>query len=114
MKLLRLFLVLPVLGLLVGLAYVAQENGDRPAAKMTDAADRFLAALNGDQKMKAALDFDDKERFNWHFTPYQDSSKKPKHRGLPLEDMNKEQKEAALALLKAGTSQPATRKPPPS
>ncbi len=103
MKLLRLFLVVPVLGLLVGLAYVAQET-ETAGGKMTAAADRFLAALNGDQKMKAALDFDDKERFNWHFTPYQDSAKKPKHRGLPLEEMNKDQKDAALALLKAGTS----------
>jgi len=103
MKLLRLFLVLPVLVLLVGIAYVAQET-ESAGGKMTAAADRFLAALNGDQKEKAARDFDDNERFNWHFTPYQDSSKKPKHRGLPLEEMTKEQKEAALALLKAGTS----------
>src|SRR5262249_26484836 len=69
-----------------------------------EAADKFLASLNGDQKAKAVVDFDDTERFNWHFTPYQDAAKKPKHRGMPVEEMNKEQKEAALGLLKVGTS----------
>ncbi len=103
MKLFRLLLAVPVLGLVVSLAYVAQSN-ESAGAKMTAAADKFLASLNGDQKGKAAIDFNDKERFNWHFTPYQDSAKKPKHRGLPLEEMTKEQKEAALALLRAGTS----------
>jgi uncharacterized protein DUF3500 len=103
MKLLRLLLAVPVLGLVVSLAYVAQEN-ESTESKMTGAADKFLGSLNGDQKAKAALDFDDKERFNWHFTPYQDSAKKPKHRGLPIDEMNKDQKEVALALLHAGTS----------
>jgi Protein of unknown function (DUF3500) len=103
MKLLRLLLALPVLGLVASLAYVAQSN-ESAGAKMTGAADKFLASLTGDQKGKAVIDFDDKERFNWHFTPYQDNGKKPKHRGLPLEEMNKEQKEAALGLLRAGTS----------
>jgi len=102
-KLFRLLLALPVLGLVVSLAYVAQAT-ESAGAKMTAAADKFLGSLSGDQKGKAALDFDDKERFNWHFTPYQDGSKKPKHRGLPVEEMTKDQKEAALALLKAGTS----------
>jgi hypothetical protein len=103
MKLFRLLLALPVLALVVSLAYVAQSN-ESAGAKMAGAADKWLGSLNGDQKAKAALDFNDKERFNWHFTPYQDSSKKPKHKGLPLEEMTKEQKEAALALLRAGTS----------
>jgi hypothetical protein len=103
MKPLRLLLTLPVLGLVVGVAYVGQAT-ESAEAKMADAADRFLAALNGDQKTRAALDFDDKERFNWHFTPYQDAGKKPRHRGLPVEEMSNEQKEAALALLQAGTS----------
>jgi len=34
---------------------------------MADAADRFLATLSAEQKAKATFDFDDKERFNWHF-----------------------------------------------
>jgi hypothetical protein len=103
MKLFRLFLALPVLGLVVGAAYVAQAT-ESAEAKMADAADRFLAGLSADQKAKAALEFDDKERFNWHFTPYQDANKKPKHHGLPLEDMTDAQKDAAKALLRAGTS----------
>jgi hypothetical protein len=103
-KLLRLLLALPVLGLVVSLAYVAQAT-ESATAKMTTAADKFLTALTADQKGKAALDFEDKERFNWHFTPYQEAgTKKPRHKGLPIEEMTTEQKAAALALLKAGTS----------
>jgi hypothetical protein len=104
MKLFRLLLTLAALGLVVGVAYVGQatESAD---ARMADAADKFLAALNGDQKAKAALDFDDKERFNWHFTPQQDQAKKYTRKGLPVEEMSKEQKDAALALLRAGTSE---------
>jgi hypothetical protein len=103
MKLFRLLLALPVLALIVGTAYVGQQ-AETDGGKMADAADKFLMSLNGDQKAKAVVEFDDKERFNWHFTPNQDANKKPKHRGLPLDEMNKEQKDAALGLLKAGTS----------
>ncbi len=103
MKLCRLFLTLAVLGLVVGAAYVAQAT-ESAGAKMTDAAEKFLATLNGDQRSKATLDFDDKERFNWHFTPQQDAAKKYTRKGLPLEEMSNEQKEAARELLRAGTS----------
>src|SRR5262245_58629307 len=103
MKLFRLLLTLTALALVVGVAYVGQAT-ESAGTKMADAADKFLTGLNGDQKAKAALDFDDKERFNWHFTPYQDAGKKPKHHGLPVAEMNDGQKEAALALLQAGTS----------
>jgi hypothetical protein len=103
MKLLRVFLSVLVLGLIVGVAYVGQAT-ESAGAKMADAADKLLAALDGDQKAKAVLDFDDKERFNWHFTPQQDRDKKYTRKGLPLEEMSKEQKEAAGELLRAGTS----------
>jgi hypothetical protein len=71
---------------------------------MTGAADKFLAALNADQKAKAQLDFEDPARFNWRFTPQQDAAKKYTRKGLPLEEMTAEQKDAARELLKAGTS----------
>jgi hypothetical protein len=103
MKLFRLFLTLMVLALLVGAAYVAQAT-ESASARMTDAAEKLLASLNNDQKAKATLDFDDKERFNWHFTPQQDAAKKSTRKGLPLEEMTNEQKDAAKDLLRAGTS----------
>ena len=103
MKLFRLLLALPVLGLVVSVAYVAQAT-ESAGAKMAGAADKFVASLTADQKGKAVIDFDDKERFNWHFTPQQDAAKKSTRKGLPLEEMSPEQRDAAKELLKAGTS----------
>src|SRR5262249_13591598 len=52
----------------------------------------------------ALFKFDDPERTNWHYIPLQDRDKRPTRKGLPLQDMNDEHKQAALSLLRAGTS----------
>ncbi|MBV9125170.1 MAG: DUF3500 domain-containing protein, partial [Planctomycetes bacterium] len=57
-----------------------------------------------EQRARATFAFDDKERTNWHFVPLQDPARRPTRKGLPLEDMNATQQQAALALLRAGTS----------
>jgi len=88
---------------LAGVAYVRQAN-EPDGNKMANAADKFLASLTAEQKAKATFDFDDKERFKWHFIPLQDSQKKSTRKGLPLEEMTAEQKAAAKDLLAAGTS----------
>jgi hypothetical protein len=80
----------------------------RPAegtgAKMADAAKGFLAALNAEQKQKASFAFDDKKRLAWFFTPQQNKERNFTRIGVRFEEMNAEQKTAALALLKTGTS----------
>jgi hypothetical protein len=103
MKLLRLSLAFAALTTLAGLAYVAQ-LAETSGAAMVSAAQSFLHGLKPDQKSQATFSFDDKERTNWNFTPQQDANKKATRKGLPLEDMTPEQKKAALALVKAGTS----------
>lgn len=103
MKLNRVILALTLLGGMAGMAYVAQ-LAEPAGSKMSAAADKFLASLSEEQKKKATFAFDDKERTNWHFVPLQDKSKKSTRKGVPLEDMKADQKEAALALVKAGTS----------
>ncbi len=103
MKLLRILVALALVMLLVGVAYVAQAT-ESPGLKMTDAAEKFLGGLTPEQKAQATFAFDDKERTNWHFVPMQDRDKKPTRKGLPLAAMNDEQRTAALALVKAGTS----------
>jgi hypothetical protein len=40
-----------------------------PAGDMAAAARNFLAALNDDQRSKAAFTFESEERDNWHFVP---------------------------------------------
>jgi hypothetical protein len=104
MKLLRLGLAVLAVAVLTGVAYVYQAT-ETSGGKMAAAADKFLGSLSDEQRTKATFDFDDKERVNMHFTPRQDKDKKATRLGLPLETMSKEQKMAALELLKAGTSE---------
>ncbi len=104
MKLVRLSLAIVALMSLAGLAYVAQQ-GETSGATIVSAAQTFLDGLTGEQKMQATFPFESKERTNWFFTPQQNAAKKSTRKGLPLEEMKPEQKQAALALVKAGTSE---------
>jgi hypothetical protein len=104
MKLLRLGLAVLAVAVLTGVAYVYQAT-ETSGGKMAAAAEKFLAGLSDDQRAKATFEFNDKERVNYHFTPQQDKNKKATRLGLPLETMSKEQRTAALELLKAGTSE---------
>jgi hypothetical protein len=103
MKSARIILSLAVLASVAGLAYVAQQ-AETPGAQMVAAAQTFLGTLKGEQKTQAMFTFESKERTNWNFIPLQDKEKKSTRKGLPLEEMTGEQKKAALALVKAATS----------
>jgi hypothetical protein len=77
---------------------------DPTGTKMADAAKGFLSSLNDEQKKKASYAFDDKKRLAWFFTPQQDKEKRYTRIGARLEEMNAEQKAAALKLLASGLS----------
>jgi hypothetical protein len=104
MKLCRLSLALVALISLSGLAYVAQQ-AEPSGTTMVLAAQNLLDLLKAEQKSQATIPFDSKERTNWNFVPLQDTDKKSTRKGLPLQDMTAEQKKAALALVRAGTSE---------
>jgi len=107
-KLARLLLAGVLLVVLVGIARVAQEN-EPAGAKMVRAAETLVSSLNAEQQAKALFEFDDNERFNWHFVPLE-KDKKSTRKGLPLADMKPEQRQAALDLVKAGTSPEGNKK----
>ena len=65
---------------------------------LTETANRFLAALSPEQRVKATFPFSDDERMNWHFIPKE-------RKGLTLREMSPYQKHLASALLAAGLSQ---------
>jgi hypothetical protein len=65
---------------------------------MLETVNRFLAALDSEQRAKATFAFEDDERMNWHFIP-------KVRKGLPLREMSSYQKHLASALLSAGLSQ---------
>jgi len=98
----RLILSLFLLVGLAGAAFLARE-AEGPGLRMTTAAEKLLASLDGKQKAKAAFAFADKERLHWWFTPQQ-KDRKATRKGLPLEEMNKDQRALALEVLKAGLS----------
>jgi hypothetical protein len=88
---------------LASIALVAREQ--RPAAdQMADAAEQFLASLSPEMRQKAEFGFDDPHRTAWFFTPQQDRERKATRKGVRFEELNKEQREKALALLRSGTS----------
>jgi hypothetical protein len=68
------------------------------ASRMTECANRFLAALDANQRGKATFPFESDERMNWRFIPKE-------RKGLPLREMTPYQKHLASALLASGLSQ---------
>src|SRR5215471_10581205 len=77
------------------------QGAETVAARMADAASRFLASLDGEQRPIASWPFPaDEERRRWYYTPTD-------HGGLPLGRMRPAQQQLAFALLAAGLSRPA-------
>jgi len=76
-------------------------GAEAAAARMADAASRFLASLDEDQRPAAGWPFPaGDERLRWYYTPTD-------HGGLPLGRMRPAQQQLAFALLAAGLSRPA-------
>jgi hypothetical protein len=69
-----------------------------PIADLSDAANALLAGLDADQRAIVQYEFDDEERWDWHFIP----RKRP---GLSFNDLRKEQYPLIQNLLKAGLSE---------
>jgi hypothetical protein len=92
--------ILPRLGALAlgGILLTAAYNRTNSASVMTEAANRFLASLTPEQREKATFKFEDAERMNWFYVPYD-------RKGLQLREMSPFQKHLASGLLSAGLSQ---------
>jgi hypothetical protein len=86
-------LMIGALCAILGTAYYRAST----AATMAETANRFLASLTPEQKAKATFAFEDAERVNWIFVPFD-------RKGLQLREMSPFQKHLASALLAAGLS----------
>ena len=64
-------------------------------AAMVDAARRWVASLDSDQRGKATYHYMDGERLFWYYPPLN-------RHGLPLRDMNEQQRGHAMDLLATG------------
>ena len=72
---------------------------------MTDAAASSSTRSRPSRKPRPCFPVDSPERLHWAFVPLQDAQKRPTRKGLRFEEMTAPQREAALALLQAGTSE---------
>jgi hypothetical protein len=66
---------------------------------MADAAQKFLASLDDDDRALAVMDFGDPRRLDWHNIP------KPDRKGVQLRDMSPEQQDLCHALLRSALSE---------
>lgn len=72
------------------------------AARMADAANRFLDGLSDWQRANATFPFAGEERYFWHYTPVD-------RNGLLIKHMTKQQRALALALMETGLSERGIR-----
>jgi len=73
------------------------------AQKAVAAANRFMAMLDPGQKDSTVFPFDGDERLNYHFVPL-------RRKGITFNDMNDEQKRAALDLMRTCMSEESFQK----
>jgi hypothetical protein len=78
-------------------AFLFLQRGYAQSASISSKANDFLQLLDETQAAKARYPFEDEERFNWHFVPRE-------RNGIPFNDLNEKQRQAALALLKVSLS----------
>ena len=89
---------------LMAVAAITVETPTRPAADLTKVSEDMAAAASAlwkswtpEQQAKAHFDFKNDERLNWHFIPRE-------RKGLPIKEMNPDQRKLAMALLGSGLS----------
>ena len=86
-----------------GAAAHSQSSGDlhhhvHTISVMTESANRLLATLDAQQKVKTVMPFNDEERFRWFYTPVD-------RKGITWFELSPYQRHLASALLAAGLSQ---------
>jgi len=88
------FLLLALISFIYNPAARAHDVGEDMAA----AANKFLGALSAEEKAKAAFEFKNAERLNWHYIPRD-------RKGLAFKEMNSEQQRLAHGLIRSAMSQ---------
>jgi len=82
---------------------MAQHPSASAAAKMREAAESLLAALPQSTRASVQKGFDDRDRFDWHYTPRS-------RNGVALKELDAKGREAVHALLRQALSSAGYRK----
>jgi hypothetical protein len=98
-----LALVLACLAVLLVIGYSLSNSLARlrTAAAMAESANKFLSALNADQRAKAAFKFEDEQRYDFHFVP-RERNRVSERKGVPLKELNEAQRKLAMDFLQTG------------
>jgi hypothetical protein len=73
------------------------------ATQMAEAANKWLKSLSSQQKARATYHYADGERIFWYYPPLN-------RHGVPLRDMDKNQRELAYRIMASGLSEEAYRR----
>lgn len=84
-------------------AALAESESSARRAEMARAAQDFLAALSGEQRQRARMDYDDPSRLDWHYVPRE----RP---GVALGELDPSGRSAAFELLDSALSERGRRK----
>ncbi|MEO7650827.1 MAG: DUF3500 domain-containing protein [Bryobacteraceae bacterium] len=93
--------------LFCGIALAVAYNKSRTEAMMLDTATRFIDSLTPEQRAGTLLEFNSKNRTEWHYFPergFKTEYKRDRH-GIMFKEMSLSQRFMAQALLSAGLSQ---------
>lgn len=94
----NLALITMASGMVVAPLAARDEIGSAAVVReMAVAAEALLSSLTPEQQRKALFEFDDRERFDWHYVPRSRA-------GLSLKEMNEAQRDRTHRFLKAGLS----------
>ena len=77
---------------------------DATVHDLSHAVESFLGTLNDELRAKATFEFEDDERFNWHFIPKSD------RKGVAIEDLNEAQKIGLMNILSTAMSDDGYKK----
>jgi len=83
---------------LMASAALAVYHQAQSAVDLVGTTNAFIASLSTEQLAKAKFAFDDKERMNFHYTPY------PQRVGLQLKEMGQHQRDLVSAMISAALS----------
>lgn len=78
-------------------AMMAQQN-------ISQTATQFITSLNAEQQKKLLYTSNSEEKFNWHYFPKND------RKGIPVGELNEQQKKAAFDLIKSCFSEKGAQK----
>ncbi len=73
------------------------QMNSKPASGMNAAADKFLKTLSTTQKAETQFQFDEEERYSWHFIPKD-------RKGIALKELNDVQEKAVMDMLHTALS----------